>query len=175
MTEKPEKVITKENLKTKMALLDLDETLQDEMKFRTILQYCDENLGKFLIEEKISSWSLLNKQLPSKNDFADKILTICTLKKEQKETKSDYIKRIYNELLNYGCSESKIIKFLSDKLWPTNILRSLELSRNTTIVDLLNHVQILVSNDVIRLEKKKFFCTKCKRNGHLESNCTVRN
>ncbi|KAF9761515.1 hypothetical protein NGRA_2595 [Nosema granulosis] len=108
MPEKIEKCISRGNLIMKIALLDLDDELKDENKFKSILRNCDEISGKFIIDEKISSWSQLTKTLPSENKFADKILTVCSSKKE---TKSEYIKRICHELNNYGCTEGKIVNF----------------------------------------------------------------
>ena len=110
-----------------------------------------------------------------KNENTDEVIRVCLLPPQMNESKTQYIEKIYSYLTRLGGSEKEIVNHLAYKLWPNNLTRSLDLSRNQTILELKRHTEVIVQLDLIKKTKKKMVCSNCKLQGHLEKDCRKKN
>lgn len=148
------RLITKENAKLEIELLNKLKSLSLQEKFEIAIERSNEDVGKLIVKNNIETWQDFERMINSNSVDIEKIIETCCKRKLTEETHLEFARRIRKELQGYKVSERTIIKHLAINLWPGRNDVSVLLSLNQSFDEFEAHLNQVVTNDKKQRAKK---------------------
>jgi hypothetical protein len=165
------RITTKESLKQDVDFIELTEQGKEQEWLSILLKQCDRETSLWLIEKEIiRTWSDLKKLVKNLKETSDlnKLAKILCDQRKYDENIENYFKNLRNKLMAFDLTEDTIISIISNNIWPGDTQTITQLKNAKNVENLSN---MIIIEEERRARKQKIYCTNCKRNGHLTTQC----